>query len=284
MAKETHLKWEDVFERLARFDMSQHRIYGIPRGGMICTAFLNKAQVVHEPERATLFIDDIIDSGRTRKKFRELYPTVPFHALVDKTKKDKDLGWVVFPWENNEDGADDIIVRLLQYIGEDPTREGLLETPKRALKAWKHWTKGYAEDPKEIAKAFTDGAENVDEMVVVKEIPIWSMCEHHMAPFFGTAHVAYIPDDTIMGLSKFARIADIFARRLQVQERLTNQIADAIEDCLSPRGIGVRITCRHLCMESRGVQTHNTETTTTAVRGLIKQDSDARYEFLSSIQ
>ncbi len=118
---------------------------------------------------------------------------------------------------------------LLAYIGEDPDREGLLETPARFLKAWAEYTRGYREKPEEILKSFEDGAERVDEMVIVRDIPVYSLCEHHLAPFFGKAHVGYVPDKRILGLSKISRLVEIFGRRLQVQERLTNQIADALD-------------------------------------------------------
>ena len=130
---------------------------------------------------------------------------------------------------------------LLAYIGEDPDREGLLETPARFLKAWAEYTRGYREKPEEILKSFEDGAERVDEMVIVRDIPVYSLCEHHLAPFFGKAHVGYVPDKRILGLSKISRLVEIFGRRLQVQERLTNQIADALDENLQPLGVAVVI-------------------------------------------
>jgi GTP cyclohydrolase I len=172
------------------------------------------------------------------------------------------------------------VVRLLEYVGEDPQREGLLETPKRVAKAWKEWCSGYAQNPADVLKVFEDGANGVDEMVVVRA-PVYSHCEHHLAAIFGTAVVAYIPDGKIVGLSKIKRLVDVFARRLQVQERLTNQIADALQDHLKPKGVGVVIKARHMCMESRGVNVNGGEPTiTSALRGLIKTEPDARAEFL----
>lgn len=172
---------------------------------------------------------------------------------------------------------------LLAYIGEDPDREGLLETPARFLKAWAEYTRGYREKPEDILKSFEDGAERVDEMVIVRDIPVYSLCEHHLAPFFGKAHVGYVPDKRILGLSKISRLVEIFGRRLQVQERLTNQIADALDENLQPLGVAVVIECRHMCMESRGVRHTGTSTVTSALRGSIKANADTRREFLSLI-
>jgi GTP cyclohydrolase I len=175
---------------------------------------------------------------------------------------------------------DETIRSLLRAIGENPDRGGLIETPTRAARAWRDWTKGYDQDPAEVLKVFEDGAESCDQLVLVREIPVYSHCEHHLAPFFGVAHVGYIPDQKIVGLSKLSRLVDVFARRLQVQERLTNQIADALDEHLAPVGVGVMIECRHLCMESRGIQRQGTSTVTTALRGAIREDDAARGEFL----
>jgi len=172
---------------------------------------------------------------------------------------------------------------LLSYIGEDPAREGLQETPARFLKAWSEYTRGYHEKPEDILKSFEDGAESVDEMVIVRDIPVYSLCEHHLAPFFGKAYVGYVPDKRILGLSKISRLVEVFARRLQVQERLTNQIADALNDNLQALGVAVVLECRHMCMESRGVRHTGTATVTSALRGSIKTNADTRREFLSLI-
>lgn len=169
---------------------------------------------------------------------------------------------------------------ITNVIGID-MREGLAETPERVVKAWKHWTSGYGVDIGALLKVFEDGAENYDEMVLVKNIPIYSKCEHHLADIFGTCTIAYIPNGKIVGLSKLSRVADAFARRLQVQERLTAQIADALNVHLQPKAVGVIVRARHMCMESRGIcqQGHHTETS--ALRGAFKTDPSARAEFLS---
>ena len=177
----------------------------------------------------------------------------------------------------------EIVRSLLAYIGEDPDREGLLETPARFLKAWEEYTRGYREKPEDILKSFEDGAQSVDEMVIVRDIPVYSLCEHHLAPFFGRAYVGYVPDKRILGLSKISRLVEVYARRLQVQERLTNQIADALDTHLQPLGVAVVIECRHMCMESRGVRHTGTATVTSALRGSIKSNADTRREFLSLI-
>ena len=175
----------------------------------------------------------------------------------------------------------DAVHKLLNAVGENPDREGLKETPKRVAKAWQFWCSGYAEDPASVLKVFEDGGEKYDEMVMVKDIPIYSKCEHHMADIFGRATIAYIPNGRVVGLSKLSRVADIFARRLQVQERLTVQIADCLEEHLQPRGVGVLISARHMCMESRGLCQQGHYTVTSALRGVIKKDSSARAEFLN---
>ena len=184
----------------------------------------------------------------------------------------------------NHSEKDQQLVRdLLRFIGDNPDREGLKETPNRFLNAWAEYTQGYAEKPEDVLKAFEDGAERVDEMVIVRDIPVYSLCEHHLAPFFGKANVGYVPDRKILGLSKISRLVEVFARRLQVQERLTNQIADALDQHLQPLGVAVVIECRHMCMESRGIRHAGTATVTSALRGSIKSNPDTRREFLSLI-
>lgn len=168
---------------------------------------------------------------------------------------------------------------ILQNIGEDPQREGLLRTPERVAKAYGFLTKGYREDASEILRSamFT---EDYREMVLVKNIELYSLCEHHMLPFFGKAHVAYIPNGKVVGLSKIPRIVEVFARRLQVQERLTMEIRDCIQETLSPMGVAVVIEARHLCMQMRGVSQQNSVTTTSAFTGEFLENSKTRKEFI----
>ena len=175
----------------------------------------------------------------------------------------------------------EVIFNLLsEVIEENPRREGLQDTPARVVKAWKHWCSGYNVDIAKLLKTFEDGAENYDEMVLVKDIPIYSKCEHHLADIFGTATIAYIPNGRVVGLSKLSRVADAFARRLQVQERLTTQIADALNEHLQPKAVGVIVKARHMCMESRGICQQGHHTVTSALRGVFKTDPTARAEFL----
>lgn len=266
------------------------KAFAVPRGGIpalyAVMTMTRGITVTDNPEEADFFVDDIIDSGNTKARYAYDYPGKPFVALIDKTDPACDYkdAWIVFPWESSgveETSLDDNIVRLLQYIGEDPTREGLLETPHRVAKAWEHWTGGYTKDAGELLKTFRDGSpDQCDEMVVVKDIPVYSKCEHHLADIFGTATVAYIPNGQIVGLSKISRLVDMYARRLQVQERLTNQIAEALQTHLNPLGVGVIIKARHMCMESRGICQQGHYTITSALRGVIKDKPQARAEFM----
>ena len=171
---------------------------------------------------------------------------------------------------------------ILNKLGEDPEREGLLKTPERVAKAYQFLTHGYHMDPQEILM----GAlfeEDYREMILVKDIELYSLCEHHMLPFFGKAHVAYIPNGKIVGLSKIPRVVDVFARRLQVQERLTMQIKDAINDVLEPQGVAVVIEAAHMCMAMRGVQKQNSQTTTSSMSGIFLEEQATREEFMRLI-
>ena len=171
---------------------------------------------------------------------------------------------------------------LLRFIGEDPDREGLLETPDRIVRSYGELYGGYRADPGSILKTFVDGAENMDEMILQRNIPFYSMCEHHMLPFFGVAHIAYLPDKRIVGLSKLARLVEVFSRRLQVQERMTTQITDALMTHLKPLGAACVIQAAHLCMAQRGVQKHHSDTITSSIQGCFR-DAKTRAEFFAHI-
>jgi len=176
-----------------------------------------------------------------------------------------------------------LVTTLLEEIGEDPNREGLLKTPKRVAKAYEYLTSGYSKDINTVL----NGAifrETYDDMVFVKDIDFYSMCEHHMLPFFGKVHIAYIPDGKVVGLSKLPRIVDVFARRLQLQERMTKEIAEAINRYLRPKGVAVVSEAHHMCMMMRGVEKQNSSTTTSAMDGVFKEDPKTRMEFLSLIR
>lgn len=174
------------------------------------------------------------------------------------------------------------VENILELLGEDINREGLLKTPKRVAKSLQFLTSGYQEDPKEILNQALFSSSN-DEMVVVRDIEFYSMCEHHILPIIGRVHVAYIPDGKVVGLSKIPRVVNIFARRLQIQEQMTEQIADAIKEIIAPKGVAVVIHARHMCMEMRGVQKINSTTVSSALRGLFKSDTRTRSEFYNII-
>jgi len=171
---------------------------------------------------------------------------------------------------------------ILSDLGENPNREGLLKTPERVAKALQFLTHGYDIKPKEILKSALFH-EEYSEMVIVKDIEVYSMCEHHMLPFFGKAHIAYIPDGTIVGLSKIPRVVDAFSRRLQVQERLTIEIRDCIQETLKPKGVAVVLECSHMCMQMRGVQKQNSVTTSSAFTGLFLTNDATRKEFINLV-
>ena len=173
--------------------------------------------------------------------------------------------------------------KVLELIGEDPTREGLLKTPERVAKAMQFLTQGYEVEATEILKSAMF-LEDYSQMVLVKEIEFYSLCEHHLLPFFGKAHIAYIPDGQIVGLSKLPRIVDVFSRRLQVQERLTNEIRDCIQNTLKPKGVAVVMEARHLCMQMRGVEKQSSLTTTSAFSGTFLESEKTRLEFMNLIR
>jgi GTP cyclohydrolase I len=178
---------------------------------------------------------------------------------------------------------EDLVREMLVRLGEDTQREGLVQTPERVRKALQHLTKGYAEDPEALLKAalFT---EPYDEMVIVKDVEMFSLCEHHMLPFFGKVHVAYIPNGRVIGLSKIPRLVEVFSRRLQIQERLTTQIAETIQKVIEPQGVGVVIEARHLCMMMRGVEKQHSAAVTSSMLGCFRKEEETRQEFLSLIR
>ncbi len=176
----------------------------------------------------------------------------------------------------------DAVRTMISHVGEDVDREGLLKTPQRVLKAYEFMYGGYKEDPQEILNSAMFESSN-DEMVLIKDIEFYSTCEHHLLPIIGRAHVAYIPDGKVVGLSKIPRVVDVFARRMQIQEQLTEQIADALMQSIAPKGVAVVLQARHMCMEMRGVEKINSTTTSSALRGLFKKDEKTRMEFFNLI-
>ena len=184
--------------------------------------------------------------------------------------------------QNKDVEFENAVKSMMEHVGEDPTREGLLEAPKRVRKAYEFMYGGYKENPREILEKALFTSSN-DEMVLIKDIEFYSTCEHHLLPIIGRVHVAYIPDGKVVGLSKIPRVVNVFARRMQIQEQLTEQIADAIMNTIAPKGVAVVVQARHMCMEMRGVEKINSTTTSSALRGLFKKDEKTRSEFFSLI-
>ncbi len=292
--------WEDVdslVQQLQESSTTYSAIYGVPRGGIPLAVALSRElglpllQDIPEDINCAevLVVDDVVDSGKTRERFRNF----AFACLHEKAHASRPatysahsniIDWIVYWWEGDEDGsADDIVTRQLQYIGEDPQREGLLETPKRVLKSWKELFAGYqTTDPGSILKTFKEGA--CDEMVLLKDIEFFSTCEHHLLPFFGKAHIAYIPNGKVVGVSKLARLLDIFSRRCQIQERIGEQVTTTLMDVLKPKGAACVIQAQHFCMKARGVQKQDSIMVTSSLKGVFLERAEARAEFMGLIR
>ena len=267
------ITWDFIRERIKQFDTTK-KYYGIPRGGQYIAAMLNP---VDTPEEADILIDDLLDSGKTKETWTNKYPEKPFMVLIDKTTEFTGE-WIEFPWEQKgEIDIEDHVRRVLQYF-DDPNREGLKETPKRYIKFLKEFL------GKDEFNFTTFDSEGMDQMIIQTNIPFYSLCEHHLAPFFGHAHVAYIPNGKIVGLSKLARTVDYYARNFQNQERITTQVAERLQKELKAKGVAVVITAQHLCMSMRGIKKHDTWTTTSKMLGVFKDNINARQEFLNLIK
>lgn len=294
MKTNTVLSWSQVIVRLddmakaiqklfSEATQKEIAVYGIPRAGAIVVGLLTarfpRFREAIYPETAHVIVDDIIDSGATRDQFTRAHGK-PIYALVDKQNaEDRNIGWVVFPWEGDSaSGVRDNVLRILQHLGEDPKRDGLRETPDRVIRSWATLYGGYNQNAADVFKVFENPG--YDQMVISGPIEFYSTCEHHMLPFFGTARIAYLPGAKVVGISKLSRLVDIFARRLQIQERLTNQIAQAIQEHLNPQGVGVVIEAKHFCMMARGVQKQHPEMITSALLGKFLQQ-EVRQEFFT---
>lgn len=267
--------WKELYQRIN--NIPKTKCYGVPRGGQVIAGLTGNA--VDHIENADIIVDDIIDSGKTLDKYS--IHNKPFIALFDKRKEFANV-WIEFPWEKTEQDIEDTIIRQLEYIGEDCSREGLIDTPKRIIKSWNKLYGGYKENPKDILTAVFN--QKYDEMVLLKDIEIYSTCEHHMLPFYGKAHIAYIPNKKVVGISKLARLMECFSRRMQIQERLCNQIVDSLEDNLKPLGSACVIEAQHFCMTSRGIQKQNSVMITSALRGEFKNNTNTRQEFMNLIK
>lgn len=267
-------------------------VTGVPVAMMLSGVSNGDIVITDNIEEADAMVDDIIHTGDLMRYYCDMNPGKPFLALVSRGGEAAYPyeDYITLPWQQQVMALGNVeriatnVRQILAYVGEDVERGGLIETPRRVAKAWLNsWAQGYQQDPADILKVFDDGGEKYDQMVTVKNIPFYSHCEHHMAPFFGTVSISYIPNGKIVGLSKLSRLTDVFAKRLQVQERLTDQIADALAEHLDAKGVGVVIEARHMCMESRGIAKQGSTTVTTALRGAIREESETRSEFLRSV-
>jgi GTP cyclohydrolase I len=287
-----HVTWQELeveADRIAdKWRGKVADVYGIPTGGVplaLMVAQRLDVPIVAEWHlgHATLVVDDLIDTGKTMEKYKgSSYIDAAFRkpwSPVQYAPHARTMNeWLWFPWEHDEGDPHDAVTRLLQFIGEDPTRDGLRDTPKRVCKALKEMTAGYETNIAELLSVSFDVA--YDEMVVVRNVPFSSMCEHHMLPFTGVVTVGYIPSKSVVGLSKLARLVDAYAKRLQVQERMTVEIAEAMETYLKPTGCGVVVRANHSCMCNRGIKKTG-EMVTSSLHGAMRKKETVRAEFLA---
>lgn len=275
------ITWQDIYDQASLIQRNLPvlfsrplKTYGVPRGGMYVASLFGT--VVDNINIADIIVDDMEDSGATRSRYEKMFHDKPFLSLFSKQDPSH---WFEFPWDIESDTeVGENVKRILQYLGEDSKREGLKETPARYIK----FLKEFYDTPEFKLTTFKN--EGMDEMVLVKDIPFYSLCEHHMAPFFGTASIAYIPNETIVGISKLPRTLEKFARRLQNQERITHDVADFLMKELKPEGVAVVLKARHLCMEMRGVKKSGAQTITSHMAGCFKTDLNCRQEFLKLIE
>lgn len=272
-------------------------LHGIPRGGVIVAAALS--QLLNLPlislfeenrkrnlDKQILIIDDLVDSGTTRAKWigwdfaclhKKKRISIPINYFVKEIANE----WIQYFWESNELPAEDAAIRLIQMIGEDVGRDGLKETPKRFIKSWQYLFSGYKVNPESVIKCFE--GEGYNQIVLLRDIEMYSTCEHHILPFIGKAHIAYIPDKKVIGISKLARLLEIFSRRLQIQERICEQVTEAIMSHLQPLGAACVIEAEHLCMRMRGIQKQNSVMVTSSLKGVFLENLATREEFLRLI-
>ena len=266
-------------------------VMGVPCGGIPVAALTGLTVITPDDlskcdPLSVVVVDDLVDSGKTLQRYVDQGFRVD--VMIRKSHSPSHLapsaetldGWIKFPWESGH-GPEDAVVRLLEWIGEDPNREGLIDTPKRVVKAFREMTSGLSIEPRSVLGTIFN--ETSDQMVIVRGIRFSSMCEHHLLPFVGTAAVGYVPDGRVIGLSKIPRLVEVFARRPQVQERMTNQIAQALMEHLSPQGVGVVVKAHHSCMGCRGVRQPDAEMITSCVLGCMKDTDAARAELLGFV-
>lgn len=309
MLEYTQLEFEadivTLSEQIRKSDRPISAIYGVPRGGVpVAMALAQKLglpldgweekgqllcsrRVPHPLE--LLVVDDLIDSGKTRRRFSHLQLFACLHEKTTEPVADfcpnrsmNPSEWIHYWWEGSEvQSIEDAVIRQLQFIGEDVGREGLKETPGRVVRSWGELYAGYKQDPAKVFKVFEDGA--CDEMVLLKNVEFYSTCEHHMLPFFGRAHIAYIPNGKVIGVSKLARLLEVYSRRLQIQERLGQQITTAINTHLKPKGAACILEAQHFCMTSRGIQKQNSVMVTSSLTGVFRDGATTRSELLNLV-
>jgi len=262
-------------------------IWPVPMGGYPVAVVLSnilQIPISNYLKSHSLIVDDIIDSGKTLSNYDN-----DKAVLLVKNNKENEVtyyaekieGWIKFPWEKEND-IEDTVIRQIEFIGENPNREGLKETPERVRKSWQKLYGGYNEDPKKLLKVFDK--ETYNQMVLLKDIEFYSTCEHHMLPFFGKAHIAYIPKDKVLGVSKLARLLEVFSRRLQIQERIGEQITCFIMESLNAKGAGCILEAQHFCMTSRGVEKQKSKMVTSSLKGVFLEKKEARTEFIGLVK
>jgi len=287
----------DMMRRIAEaVDGTFVNVYGVPVGGACAAHFVHNQYATVDrpnaesvtvwftlsatPAEADVVLTDFIGTTTAAQALQQEHGKRVF-ALIENDRNTNGDEYV-FPWSVKADHSN-VMRAVIEATGDDAMREGLAETPARLASAFDEWFSGYGVVAADVLKTFTDGAEATDEMVVLTDVPVYSHCEHHVAPIFGVAHVAYIPNGKIVGLSKIKRLVDVFAKRLQVQERLTSDIATALKTELGAHGVAVMLQCRHLCMESRGIHARGIVTTTSSLHGTFKDERECRAEFMSIV-
>ena len=278
-----------------------NKVYGVPRGGYYPATVIAQAAGVPvildeaKIDADTLVVDDLIDSGNTVGELQKKHPLAKFATVFGKPNPAlcdtshiccgvlvAQGDWLVFPDEHDGTDIEDNFRRTLEFIGEDTTREGLIETPSRMRRAYEEIFAGYKIDPKSLVKTFVKGT--CEEMVILKNAEFYSTCEHHFFPFFGHCSIGYLPNGKVIGVSKLARLLDCFSKRMQIQERMTAQIADFLEQELEAKGVYVVCEGVHFCMTSRGIKKQDASMITSAVRGVFRECAQARAEFLQLIK